>query len=53
MNVGRDRRGRPSTARAADRTVYFGSADGALEPDLGRLGNGLEFKRDDAGRYAV
>jgi hypothetical protein len=28
-------------------------AGGAFEPDLGRPGNGLEFKRDDAQRYAV
>jgi L-alanine-DL-glutamate epimerase-like enolase superfamily enzyme len=27
--------------------------DGALWPDLGRPGNGLEFKREDAQRYAV
>lgn len=53
MNIGRDRRGRPFTARRGDRTRYFDSADAALEPDLGRPGNGLDFKRDDARRYAV
>ena len=27
--------------------------DGALHPDLGRPGLGLEFKRQDAARYAL
>ncbi len=27
--------------------------DGALQPDLSRAGNGLEFKRQDAARFAV
>ena len=27
--------------------------DGALRPDLSRPGLGLEFKRQDAARYAV
>jgi hypothetical protein len=27
--------------------------DGALHPDFSRPGNGLEFKRGEAARYAV